>query len=178
MNLEQKIEALLFYKNEPVRRDWLASVLGVEVGEISKALESLSASLSTRGICLLDNKIEVSLATSPEAKELVEKIAKEEMSRDIGKAGLETLAIILYNEGATRKEIDYIRGVNSYFVVRSLATRGLIEKYQSEDDKSPRYRARVDLFAHLGIRDASELPSLKEFKQNISKILTNTDGEN
>lgn len=178
MNLEQKIEAILFYKNEPVRKDWLASVLEAQEAEVSSAIQSLSASLENRGITLIDNKIEVSLATAGSARELIEKIAKDEMSRDIGKAGLETLAIILYNDGATRKEVDYIRGVNSYFVVRSLSTRGLIEKYVDESSKSIKYRATTELLAHLGVSSLNQLPSLTEFKENISKILTNTDGEN
>jgi segregation and condensation protein B len=178
MNLEQKIEAILFYKNEPVRKDWLASVLEVGEAEVRGAIQNLSASLEGRGISLIDNKIEISLTTSLETKELIEKIAKDEMSRDIGKAGLETLAIILYNDGATRKEVDYIRGVNSYFVVRSLSTRGLIEKYVDEGTKSIKYRATTELLAHLGLQNLAELPSLTDFKANISKILTNTDGEN
>ena len=178
MNLEQKIEAILFYKNEPVNTDWLASFLEVEKQELQSAIQSLSASLESRGITLIDNKFEVSLAASLQAKDLIEKLAKEEMSRDIGKAGLETLAIILYNDGATRKEVDYIRGVNSYFVIRSLSTRGLIEKYIDESSKSPKYKASTELLAHLGLKSLSELPSLTEFKANISKILANTDGQN
>ncbi len=178
MNLEQKIEAILFYKNEPVRKDWLASVLEVDDSSLTESIQNLSASLQGRGISLIDNKIEISLTTSLETKDLIEKIAKDEMSRDIGKAGLETLAIILYNDGATRKEVDYIRGVNSYFVVRSLSTRGLIEKYVDEGTKSIKYRATTELLAHIGLKNLAELPSLTEFKANISKILTNTDGEN
>ncbi len=178
MNLEQKIEAILFYKNEPVRKDWLCSFLEIDDATLTESIQKLSSSLQGRGISLIDNKIEISLTTSLETKELIEKIAKDEMSRDIGKAGLETLAIILYNDGATRKEVDYIRGVNSYFVIRSLSTRGLIEKYTDEVTKFPKYRATTELLAHLGLKNSGELPSLTEFKENISKILTNTDGEN
>ena len=75
------------------------------------------------------------------------------MSSEIGKAGLETLAIVLYNGPVSRREIDYIRGVNSSFILRNLCVRGLVEREaDSKDQKIFKYRSSLNLLAHLGIK--------------------------
>lgn len=176
MNLENQIEAVLFYKNEPLEIRKLAKLLGKEEREVRVALADLAKSLENRGICLIMTETEAALATAIGMKNLIEQIAKDEMSREIGRAGLETLAIILYNQEISRREIDYIRGVNSSFVLRNLAMRGLVEKEQNpKDQRTFRYKASLSLLAHLGIKTVSELPGFKEFKANMNKLTTKID---
>lgn len=169
MVLEQKIEALLFYKNEPVEIKKLAAFLDVGEKEAREAIKNLDTALRGRGVCLVQTKDEVSLATAPEMKDLIEKIAKDEMSREIGKAGLETLSIILYKGPATRREVDYVRGVNSSFILRNLCMRGLIEKEaDARDQRVLRYRASLPLLAHLGIKKVEELPEFDMFRGTVN----------
>src|SRR3989344_4449885 len=70
MNLEQKIEAVLFYKNEPVEIKKLAKILNEEEKEVREALKNLTNSLNNgnRGICLIMTEAEVSLATTKDPK--------------------------------------------------------------------------------------------------------------
>lgn len=179
MNLEQKIEALLFYKNEPLKIKKVAKILEASEEETKEALKKLAQNLESRGIVLLENDDEVCLATAPGAKNFLEEVAKEEMRSEIGRAGLETLAIILYNDGATRREIDYIRGVNSAFILRHLAIRGLIQKEPDpKNQRIPRYRGTLELLAHLGIKDAKELPDFETFSKKVSEINENKETEN
>src|SRR3989344_2266540 len=112
MNLESKIEAILFFKGEPISREKLASILKVSKEEIRDALESLRINLENRGIVLQENGTEIMLGTHPEMSAIVENLQKEELNKELSKASLETLSIILYKNGANRAEIDYIRGVN------------------------------------------------------------------
>lgn len=169
MNLEQKIEAILFYKNEPLEIKKISKILNVEEKEIKESLQNLSESLQNRGICLIENEKEVSLATAPEVKDLIEQIAKDEMSKEIGKAGLETLAIILYTGGASRREIDYIRGVNSNFILRNLSIRGLVEREPDpKDQRSFKYRANLNLLSHLGLKKVQELPEFENLKNELN----------
>lgn len=174
MNLEQKIEAVLFYRNEPVEIKKLAKTLEVSENEIEQGLKLLDQNLKNRGVCIIRTENEVALATAPEMKDLIEAISKEEMSKEIGRAGLETLAIILYNGASARREIDYIRGVNSSFVIRNLAMRGLIEKDQSE--KGFKYKPTISLLAHIGIKELKELPNFEAFKEKIGAALEESDG--
>lgn len=179
MNLEQKIEAILFYKNEPQEIKKLSQMLAVSEGETREALENLMRSLGNRGVRLIITEKETSLVTAPETKELIEKIAKDELSKEIGKAGLETLAIILYNQGVSRREIDYIRGVNSAFILRNLSIRGLIEReHDAKDQRTLKYKTSLSLLGHLGISKVEELPDFAEFKQQISTALKNETKNN
>jgi segregation and condensation protein B len=89
----------------------------------------------------------------------IEKLKKEELRGDIGKAGAETLAIILYRGPLSRIEIDRIRGVNSTFILRNLLVRGLIERRDHPtDSRSFTYAITPTLLNHLGISHREALP--------------------
>ena len=96
---------------------------------------------------------------STAAREAVANVLKEEAERDIGDAGLEVLAILLYEGPSTRATIDYIRGVNSSSTIRTLLTRGLVERSGNPDDgREYIYKPTTDLFAYVGVRKREDLP--------------------
>lgn len=168
MNLESKLEAVLFYVSEPVQITRLASILDVSADEIRIAVDNLAQTLLSRGVSLVRTEDTVALMTHPLASELIEKIRKDELKRDIGKAGAETLAIIAYNGNVTRGEIDFIRGVNSTFILRNLLVRGLIERIPNPNDaRTFVYRPTVALFAHLGITHKEQLPQFADIRSAI-----------
>lgn len=180
MIIESQIEAILFYKNEPLEIKKLSQMLNTNEAEIREALQNLAKSLENRGICLIQTSDEASLATSPQSKDLMDQITKDELSKDIGKAGLETLSVILYNGHVTRREIDYIRGVNSTFILRNLCIRGLVEREpDSKDQRIFRYKGSLSLLAHLGIKTIDELPEFELFKNKAeeSKAIAEEDVE-
>lgn len=169
MDTSSKIEAILFYKAEPIKVAKLANILSLSPEQTKEGLENLKSQLTSRGITLLEKGDEVMLSTNPETSDLIEQLTKEELSKDLGKAALETLSIILYRNSVTRAEIDYIRGVNSSFILRNLMIRGLIERANNPNDsRSYLYQPTFDLLAHLGISNVSELP---EFNQVQTEIL-------
>lgn len=159
MNLDAQIEAILFYKAESLSEEKLGELLHVSREEIVRGIEVLSARLAGTGLTLMRNGNEVMLRVAPEESVLVERIAKEELSREIGKAGIETLAVVLYRGPITRSEIDYIRGVNSAFILRSLMIRGLVERSAPEGGgRSPLYGPTFELLSHLGVAKIEDLP--------------------
>jgi len=110
----------------------------------------------------------VTLRTAPGADAFLEKERKEELSRDLGKAALETLAIVLYKGPVSRSDIDYIRGVNSTFILRSLAIRGLVERVpHPRDQRAYLYKPTPDLLGHLGIRSLEELPEYQTITEEL-----------
>jgi len=169
MDISSKIEAILFWKGEPITRRVLASYLHASEGEIDIGIATLDEQLRNRGIMLMQNEDEVHLATEPGMDPIIEELTKKELSRDLGKASLETLSIILYQGPMTRADIDYIRGVNSTFIIRSLMVRGLIERTPHErDQRSFMYKATFDALAHLGIRSVAELPEYEHVRKDIA----------
>ena len=171
MNLSQQIEAILFFKAEPVGIKKLSELLEVDQPSIITGLENLSIMLKDRGITLLQTSDEVTLGTHGDLSRLIEKISKEELNRDLGKSALETLSIILYQGPITRSDIDYIRGVNSQFIIRNLLIRGLIERIDNPKDyRSFLYRITLDLLSNLGISKVEDLPEYENVRQDIESF--------
>ena len=184
LTLDSQIEAVLFLKAEPLSKKLLAKILEKDVDEIESALSLLEERLETRGVTLLSKDESVMLVTNPEMSNVIETIRKEELSRDLGKAGLETLSIILYKAPITRAEIDYLRGVNSNFILRNLLIRGLIEKVSNpSDQRSYLYKPSFELLSFLGITKVKDLPEYGKIQEEIKNFnsvtspIQKTDGE-
>lgn len=168
MELHARIEAVLFYKSEPVSKEQLSRLLSVSLEEIEQGLLFLADMLVNHGITLLMTDTEAQLVTTPDASELLEGVRKSELSTDIGKAGAETLAIVLYRGPLSRAEIDRIRGVNSNFILRNLLIRGLVERRtHPTDSRSCLYAVTPLLFQHLGITRKEDLPQASEVMNAI-----------
>lgn len=178
MNIDAQLEAILFFKAEPVSVKRLAEILGVDKKEVEAGLTALEARLAGRGVSLVRAVEEVELRTAPEASALVEKLLQEELARDIGKAGAEVLAIVLYRARATRREIDWIRGVNSTFTLRELVARGLVaRKANPKDARGFVYEPTLELLAHLGVSRAEELPEYAEAKKELDAFAAKTENK-
>lgn len=182
MILEAKIEAILFWKGEPVSVKELAKFLEVDKKEISTALEILEKNFieSSRGLTLVRNGSgvteEVMLYTAPAASELIKKLAKDELSRDISKAAVEVLSLIIYRGPISKRDIDYIRGVNSSYILRNLLVRGLVERTETAADgqtaRSFVYQPTFDLLSHLGVSKREDLPDFAKVQADIAEFMT------
>lgn len=174
--IENNIEALLFWKGEPLSIKELSRILEKSEDEIRTALNNIKENLKDRGLTLIEIENEFMLGTSLDASALIEKLVKEELIKDLGKAGLETIAIILYKGAVRRSEIDYIRGVNSTFILRNLMIRGLVEKNPAEDDhRTFIYKPTFELLSYLGVDSVSKLPEYEKIQEEIQKIKTEAD---
>ena len=164
------LEALLFAAGGPLTRKQLLTLLEVEEGVLTETISELHTILTERGLAVIETQSEIELRTSPLTADTIRKLRESELSRDLGKASLETLSIILYRGTATRTEIDYVRGVNSGAALRALSLRGLIERSEDAADKRrARYRATVDALAHLGISRTEDLPRYSELSPMVAE---------
>jgi segregation and condensation protein B len=184
MEIEKKIEAILFWKGEPISRKKLSEILSAQAGlkigetEINENIEKLKWNLKERGIVLLEKENEISFGTAPEFSKLIEDLQKEELNKELSKASLETLSIVLYKNGVSRAEIDYIRGVNSSFTLRALSVRGLIEKIvDSKDNRRYIYKPSFEMLSFMGIKSVEELPDYMEVSNSIDIAAKNLEEE-
>lgn len=172
--ITKQIEAVLFYSGEPVSFSFLAKILEIDKSEVKKEIENLSQILKDRGVSLVVHQDEVSLVTAPEMSDLIDKVIKDERETELGRASIETLTIVAYKGPISRKEIEYIRGVNCQFALRNLLLRGLIEKKNKDgDERSFMYNVTMDAVMHLGLKQISELPEY----ENMRKKLETTEEE-
>jgi segregation and condensation protein B len=170
MPLDAVVEAILFWKGEPVAVSRLASLLKKTEDEIEAALVTLEEKLAGRGLQLVHKDGEVLLVTHPKVGPIIEILTREELVKDLGKAGLETLSIVVYQGPIARRDIDYIRGVNSNFILRNLLVRGLVEKVSDKNDqRSFLYKPTFELLSHLGLNRIEDLPEYVAYREEIAK---------
>ena len=168
MDLISTIEALLFFRGEPTSIKRLADITEETEESVLEAIENLSLSLSERGIVLLKKDREVMLGTNPKLGPIIERLVKEDLHKDLGKAGLETLSIILYLSPVPRSRIDYIRGVSSTFIIRNLLVRGLVERVENPlDRRGFLYRPTFELLSYLGIEKIEDLPEYQTAREEL-----------
>lgn len=176
MELHAKIESLLFFKGEPVSIKKIAEILSVKEGDVRDAILVLRDRLSNTGLSIIESGSDIMLGTNKDASSFLEAMRKDELSRELTKSSLETLSIILYKNGATRAEIDYIRGVNSSFILRNLLIRGLIEKnIDINDSRRYTYSPTIETLQYMGVTAISQLPDYDTVVQNLRVALKGED---
>lgn len=178
ITLEAMIEAILFWRAEPLAVAELARAVARGQDEVRAALTKLQSDLASRGVILVQKDDEVTLGSHPEASDLIEKLGREALSRDLGKASLETLTTVLYRGPISRAEIDYVRGVNSSFILRHLMTRGLVERVPNPADaRGFLYRPTFDLLQHLGLGKVEDLPEYSDLSERLAHFATGSKQE-
>ncbi len=177
-NARASLEALLFIHGEPLTYKKIASVLGIEKEELEIIIEELKRELESdsRGLQLVSDREKIQLATKPEFNSILESFVKEEISEDLSPASLEALSIIAYLGPISRARLEYLRGVNSIVILRSLMIRGLVERFPDpEHPTSFLYRGTFDLMKHLGIKEKHHLPDFEKF-QELLKVFDQANG--
>lgn len=168
MPLDVLVEGLLFYKATPQKISTMKKLFAVDDTQWNEAMERLRIRLAHGATRIIETEKELQLVSAPELGEFIESLRKSELKSDIGKAGAETLAIILYREPISRAEIDRIRGVNSSFILRNLLVKGLIERQASGN--SYEFRITPALLQQLGITTKQSLPRFSEFMNALDNF--------
>jgi segregation and condensation protein B len=176
--LEQKIESLLFFKNEPLSFQWISKMLDTPNEFIKETIANMHPYYYNRGFSLVVTEDSAALMTSESAQELIASITQQKEDKELSKQAIETLSIVVYKGKATKSQIDYIRGVNSIFILRNLLIRGLITKEQNTfDKKAPFYIPTHDLLSFLGINTIKDLPQFGEVRAKINELDEQFDNE-
>ena len=103
------VEALLFQSAEPLEERDLQAYAGAE-GPVQPALAQLQAEYEGRGIRLEQKGTAWAFRTAPEISPYLTRA--QEKTKRLSRAGLETLAIIAYQQPVTRADIEAVRGTS------------------------------------------------------------------
>lgn len=166
------LESLLFAQGEPIKLEKLAVVfeldqLGIEdfVNEYAQKIIQDSGS----GLILLRNGNEVQLGTKPDNFSLLERFLKHDLEEDLSQAATGVLTVILYRGPILKSEIDFIRGVNSSYILRMLLVRGLV--IREKRGLSFAYEPSFELLKLLGISSQKELPEFSNLNQRLNDLV-------
>lgn len=164
------IEALLFAAEVPLKVDKLVDLLGLERGVITALVRELlqESQGSTRGFILCEVAEGYQYRTRPEYAEWVRRLSSHRPFR-FSRAALETLAIIAYRQPVTRAEIEYLRGVESGAVVKTLMEKRLVKILGKKEiaGRPMIYGTTRDFLEFFGLRDLSGLPTLRDFSELV-----------
>lgn len=172
--LKAALEALLFVADQPMRIDRLVEILESEKPRVQQGLDALMKEFAERdgGIVLEQVAGGYQFRTATRFAESIRKLSRSKPSR-FSRAALETLAIVAYRQPITRAEIEYLRGVDSGGVVKTLLERKLIRILGKKEipGRPLIYGTSRDFLEVFGLKDLSDLPSLKEFSELRSDLL-------
>ncbi len=168
--LKAILETLLFVSHGPVTVERLASVLeGVPKAEVRQALRSLQEEFDQvgRGLQVVEVAGGFQLVTRSDYGPWIKRLEKNKPAPKLSRSALESLAIIAYKQPIVRAEVEQIRGVEASGVIRTLLERKLIRMVGRKEmpGRPIMYGTTKYFLQHFGLRDLSELPPLREFKE-------------
>src|SRR5882724_5272862 len=163
------LESLLLVADGPQSVQRFSEVLdGTNKNIIESTLRELQSEFETenRGIRLVEVAGGYQLRTPKANADWVKKFLGGRPAR-MGKATLETLAIIAYRQPITRAEIEAIRGVDVDGVINTLLERNLIRAMARKDvpGRPFIYGTTAEFLQLFNLQDLSQLPTLKEMEE-------------
>src|SRR6266516_4103525 len=175
--LKALIEAIIYVAPEPVSIDAIVKALEGEQRERVKAkLEELVADFerADHGIQIRQVAGGYKFSSKAEHHEVLRNFVKSlKPPIRLSKQALETLAVIAYRQPVTLPEIQEVRGVDSGGVIHTLMERKLVVTSGRKNvvGRPILYRTSRAFLVHFGLKDTSELPSLREFEELARQAL-------
>ena len=164
--LDGIVESVLFAAGAPVSLRRLTEILhGPSAAEVKAVVHRLidEYDADRRGIRLVAVAGGFQFRTAPENAEWVRALLRERPAR-LGRAALETLAIVAYKQPVTRADIEAIRGVDADSALSSLLAKRLIKITGRKEavGRPLMYATTAEFLEAFGLRDLAALPALKE----------------
>jgi segregation and condensation protein B len=168
------IEAVVYITDEPLSAAQIAAALGQPAELVAKALDELAAEYNRpeHGLTVREVAGGYKMATKPEHHEAVRAFVKNlKPPLKLSLPALETLAVVAYKQPVTGPEVMEIRGVQGAGVLKTLIDRKLIAPAGRKNviGKPIQYKTTKEFLIQFGLKDVSELPTLKEFEE-LSKF--------
>lgn len=167
-DLKAIVESLLFVADAPVTLDRLCMLLEeFDRGEVRDALNAVAEAYGGegRGVVLAEVAGGYQFRTPPENADYLRRLTKTRPVK-FSQSALETLAIIAYRQPVTRAEIEYLRGVDSGGVLKTILEKKLIKILGKKDipGKPLIYGTTREFLELFGLKDLKSLPTLKEIR--------------
>jgi segregation and condensation protein B len=168
--LKAVLEAIVYVTEEPLSAIQIADALGEPRERVERLLENLVAEFERpeHGVTIREVAGGYKMATKAEHHERVRAFVKSLRPQlKLSLPALETLAVIAYKQPVTAPEILEIRGVQGAGVLKTLLDRKLIATAGRKDviGKPILYKTTKEFMVQFGLKDLSELPTLKEFEE-------------
>ncbi len=170
VQLKAVLEAIVYVTEEPLSVAQIATALNQPRERVQTLLDELVAEYDkpAHGVTMREVAGGYKVTTKPEHHEAVRNFVKSlKPPLKLSLPALETLAVIAYKQPVTAPEIMEIRGVQGAGVLKTLLDRRLIAGAGRKNviGKPILYKTTKDFLVQFGLKDLTELPSLKEFEE-------------
>ncbi len=170
-SLKGIVESILFVHDQPLTLDRLAGILEeYDRADLRAALDELIEDYESaeRGIVLIQVAGGYQLRSRPEHGDYIRRLNKTKGVK-FSQSALETLAIVAYRQPITRAEVEYLRGVDSGGVMKSLLEKKLLRIIGKKDvpGKPLIYGTSREFLELFGLKDLNQLPTLKEIQELV-----------
>ncbi len=167
MNDASIVEAILFASDAPLSPGEIARADEVlDEDRVEAALATLRAEYDNSGRAFELREVAdgVQMMTRPEFAPYLERFDTVPKPSRLSGPALEALAIVAYRQPISRLEVEYVRGVNSTGVLRTLLDRELIEAVgRGEGVGRPvLYGTTTRFLEHFGFPSIEHLPRPEE----------------
>jgi segregation and condensation protein B len=164
------LEACVYVAEEPLMPEQIAAALNQDPERIHALLQQLMAEFEKpeHGVSIKEVAGGFKMATKAEHHEAVRNFVKSlKTPFKLSLPALETLAVVAYKQPVTSPEIMEIRGVQGGGVLKTLLDRKLITEAGRKNviGKPILYKTTKEFLIQFGLKDLSELPTLKEFEE-------------
>ena len=159
---ERQVEAILFAAEEPLDLKSIEERMKIKAN-VSKILESLVIQYKNRGINLVCIANKWSFRTASNLSQLMN--LQKSYQKKLSKAAIETLAIIVYHQPATRSEIEEIRGVTfASGTLEILLELNWVRPAGRKNvpGKPIQYVTTDEFLSHFNLQELSDLPNIEE----------------
>jgi segregation and condensation protein B len=175
------VEAAVYVADEPLTAQQIAQAAGAPLDKVQRILEELTAEYQKpeHGLCIREIAGGYHMATKAEHHDAIRSFVKNlKPPLKLSLAALETLAVIAYKQPVTAPEIMEIRGVQGAGVLKTLLDRKLVAAAGRKNvvGKPILYKTTKEFLVQFGLKDLSELPTLKEFEE-IGRMALTEEGE-
>ena len=173
------MEAILFASGRVIKINEFVSALEIGRDDVITIIESMRQEFEdqNRGIEIIKINDGYQMCTKKEYYEYIYPIFDKRNKPNLSNAALESLAIIAYNSGITRAEIEAIRGVNSDATIYKLLEYNLIEEAGKLDapGRPTTYRTTENFLKMFGYSGLDELPDLPRYRMDENQQIVIED---
>jgi len=166
--LKGVLEALVFVSDVPLKAERMAELVECDKARAEEALQQLVEDYQQRqgGIEMIAVAGGYQFRTAAAHVDTVRRLNLNKPFR-FSRAALESLAIVAYRQPVTRGDVEYLRGVDSGGVLKTLLDKRLVRILGKKEvaGRPLIYGTTREFLEVFSLHSLNDLPTLKEFSE-------------
>ncbi len=165
----QKIIQILLSEGGATKKVDIAKILNIADTEVQENVLEVRNLLAILNLKLVENNTSLEIVLDSEISNLLHKNKIEELKSELSESALQTLSVVIYKNNSTKAEIDFIRGVDSSRSIKTLLTRGIIEKTETKSRKI--YSPSIETLKYLNAENVESIKDQLEISQKLATLI-------